>query len=73
MSCIIMLYKSVEFPIWQLILCAESPSAIPLPWSSTPGKLPDWYESRGIESVKWINNVVLPKQRAKIKIIKNGL
>jgi len=30
------------------------------------GKLPDRYESRGIVSVKLINNVVLPEQRAKI-------
>jgi len=73
MSCIIKLDKSIEFPILQLTLCTESPSAIALPESSAPGKLPDWYESRGIVSVKLINNVVLPEQQAKIKIIKNGL
>jgi len=54
---------------WWLIRFAESLTAIALPESSEPRNLPDWYESRGIASVNWIITIVLPEQRAKIKII----
>jgi len=71
-SYIIMLDKSIEFAIWWLTWFAESLTAIVIPESSKPGKLPDWYESWGIASVNWINTIVLPEQRANIKSIWKG-
>jgi len=68
-----MLDRSIDFPIWQWTLCAGSPSAIAFPWSSEPGKLPNRYVSRVIASVKCIDCVALPEQRANFKIMKNGL
>jgi len=68
-----MLDKSIEFAIWWLTRFAESLTAIALPETSEPGKLPKCYESRGNASVNWINTPVLPEQRANNKnIILNG-